>query len=185
MKQFIVGLIAFFSIASANAQWVPVDKSPLDQIYYPNDYPTAKIRGKLNEPLRMRVLYSRPSKNNREIFGSDIVPFGEVWRLGANEATEIEFFCPATIQGKKIPKGRYTLYAIPTEKNWTFIINKDTDAWGAFNYDASKDVVRATVPVEKNDKPLESLTIIFEKSGRGVNLEAGWDKYVATLPINF
>lgn len=185
-KRILFLLLMVFCNHFINAQsWIPVDKSPMDQIYYPLDYPSAKIRGNIKEPLRLRVIYSRPAKNARDIFGSDIVPYGKVWRLGANEATEIEFFSPATIAGKKVPKGRYTLYALVNEKSWTFIINKETDAWGAFNYDPAKDVARATVPVKELEQPLESLTINFEKTSTGINLDAGWDKKSAVLPISF
>ncbi|MBZ4189568.1 DUF2911 domain-containing protein [Niabella beijingensis] len=174
----------FFSLAAKSQSWVPVDKSPMDQIYYPIDYPSKKIRG-VNEPLRMRVIYSRPAKSNRKVFNSDIVPYGKVWRVGANEATEVNFFTPATINGKKVAAGRYTLYCIPDEKEWTFIVNKDTDAWGAFNYDAAKDVLRTSVAVEELKAPVEFLTIDFEKSGSTVNLVVEWDQKKASLPINF
>ncbi|WP_300601743.1 DUF2911 domain-containing protein [Niabella sp.] len=185
MKYVLMMAMGFFFHIAANSQsWIPVDKSPMDQIYFPVDYPSKKIRG-TSEPLRMRVIYSRPAKNNRKIFNSDIVPYGKVWRLGANEATEIQFFTPAVIGGKKVAPGRYTVYCIPTEKEWTFIVNKDTDAWGAFNYDAAKDVVRVSVPVEELKDPVEFLTIDFEKSGSTVNLAIEWDQKKASLPINF
>lgn len=185
MKYLFVAITLLFATINGNSQsWIPVDKSPMDQIYFPIDYPSKKIRG-AGEPLRMRVIYSRPARNNRKVFGTDIVPHGKIWRLGANEATEVDFFTAATINGRKIPAGRYTMYCIPNEKEWTFIINKDTDAWGAFNYDAAKDVVRATVPVEELKEPIESLTINFEKSGSKVNLVAEWDQKKAALPINF
>ncbi|MBO9593751.1 MAG: DUF2911 domain-containing protein [Niabella sp.] len=184
-KYVLMAAMSFFFHIAANSQsWIPVDKSPMDQIYFPVDYPSKKIRG-TSEPLRMRVIYSRPAKNNRKIFNSDIVPYGKVWRLGANEATEIQFFSPAVIGGKKVPAGRYTVYCIPTEKEWTFIINRDTDAWGAFNYDATKDVVRVSAPVEELKDPIEFLTIDFEKSGSTVNLAIEWDQKKASLPINF
>ncbi|MFV0604912.1 MAG: DUF2911 domain-containing protein [Niabella sp.] len=185
MKEIIAVVLLLLSAQFIQAQsWVPVDKSPMDQIYFPVDYPSKKLRG-TKESLRMRVIYSRPFKNGREIFGSDIVPYGKVWRLGANEATEVEFFTNAVVGGKKVAKGRYTLYAIPTEKNWTFIINKETDVWGAFKYDATKDVARATVPVTELEKPVESLTFNFVKTTTGVNLVVGWDKATASLPITF
>ncbi len=183
----ILFLIAVFAVSTPLVQaqsWIPVDKSPLDQIYFPVDYPSLKIRNP-KEVLRLRVIYSRPYKNNRDIFGSDIVPYGKIWRLGANEATEIEFFTTATIGSKKIPKGRYTLYAIPNESSWIFIINKETDIWGAFKYDQAKDVARVTVPSTELEQPIESLTINFEKTKAGVNLVAGWDKKSASLPITF
>jgi hypothetical protein len=176
---------AIAGVHAANAQqWAPIDKSPLDQVYFPIDYPSLKVKG-TKEPLRMRVIYSRPNKSNRQIFGSEIVPYGKVWRLGANEATELDLFTDAKIGGKKVPAGRYTLYALVNEKNWTFIINKETDTRGAFKYDAAKDVCRVTVPVERMDKPIESLTIDLEKAGNGVNLVAGWDTVSATLPFLF
>ena len=109
-----------------------------------------------------RVIYSRPAVNSRKIFGG-LIEYGNVWRVGANEATEIEFFKEILIGGKKIKKGRYTLYAIPAEKKWTIILNKETDTWGAFIYDAKKDVLRIDVPVENMADNVESFTIYFDK----------------------
>lgn len=186
MKKIFATAVMVCALQFTQAQsWIPVDKSPMDQIYYPIDYPSKKIKGDLKEPLRMRIIYSRPYKNSRPIFGADIVPYGKIWRLGANEATEAEFFTNAIIAGKKVPKGRYTLYAIADAVNWTFIINKDTDAWGAFNYDQKKDVARVSVPVITTDQIIESLTINFEKTNTGVNLVAEWDNKMAKLPISF
>ena len=89
---------------------------------------------------------------------------------------EIDFFTDVTVNGKKIDKGRYTLYCIPQENEWTFIINRETDIWGSFKYDEAKDVVRVSVPVKEVKEPIESLTITFEKTASGANLLAGWDK---------
>ncbi len=80
---------------------------------------------------------ARPQKNNRSIFG-DLVPYDMIWRMGANEATEIEFFRDVKIDGKKLAKGRYTMYAIPSTDKWTIVLNKETDTWGAFGYDDKK-----------------------------------------------
>jgi len=184
-KWLLFWVLTFLSASFLNAQhWTPVDKSPLDQIYYPADYPSLKVKG-TKERLRMRIIYSRPNKNNRPIFGSEIVPYGKVWRLGANEATELNLFTDAKIGGKKVPAGRYTLYALVNEKSWTFIVNKETDTWGAFTYDPAKDVCRVTTDVKELNKPIEALTIDLEKSANGVNLVAGWDTVSATLPISF
>src|SRR5205085_1346659 len=116
-------------------------KSPMDMAYYPTDYPLLKGQNKMSQAPLARIIYSRPQRDNRVIFG-DLIEYNKVWRLGANESTEIEFFKDAVIGGKKIPKGRYTLYAIPTPTKWTVILNKDTDSWGAFVYDAKKDLLR-------------------------------------------
>jgi hypothetical protein len=112
------------------------------------------------------------------------VGYGKVWRLGANEATEIEFYKPVMIGGKKIAAGRYTLYALVNEKSWTFIINKETDTWGAFKYDASKDVAKVDVPVEAITEPVEALSMTFTKSGNIFNLVVAWEKVKVTLPIS-
>lgn len=185
MKQLLLAVALMMGLQVVQAQTVAlVDKSPLDQVYFPEGYPSLKLRN-TKEELKMRVIYSRPFKNNRAIFGAELVPYGKVWRLGANEATEIDFFTAVKVGNTKIPAGRYTLYAIPAEKEWTFIINKETDIWGAFKYEASKDLVRVTVPVKELEKPVDPLTIGFEKNKTGANLVVAWDTTSATLPISF
>ena len=159
-----------------------VDKSPMDVSYYPNNYPILKIQNKATEPLAARILYSRPQKQGRKIFG-ELVEYGKVWRLGANEATEIEFYKDVKIGGKKVPKGRYTLYAIVSENVWTMILNKDTDTWGAFKYDSKKDVLRTDVVVQKTDEVVESMSMFFEKSTNGISLIIAWEQLKVTLPI--
>jgi len=151
--------------------------------YYPGNYPVLKIQDKITEPAVARVIYSRPQKNGRLIFG-ELVEYGKVWRLGANEATEIEFFKAVKIGDKKVEKGRYTLYAIPMESSWTIILNKDNDTWGAFKYDEQKDVLRTTVPVQKLNEAVEALAMTFEKSDSGCNLIIAWDNIKASLPIS-
>jgi hypothetical protein len=164
MKSYILIICTFFIQTSLFAQdkLPPLDKSPLDISYCPSGYPINKASGNSAEPLVARVIYSRPAVNSRKIFGG-LIEYGNVWRVGANEATEIEFFKEILIGGKKIKKGRYTLYAIPAEKKWTIILNKETDTWGAFIYDAKKDVLRIDVPVENMADNVESFTIYFDK----------------------
>lgn len=188
MKKVIVLLslfqMVFFTLLAQNNGFTPVDKSPMDMAYYPVNYPVLKIQDKLTEPLAARVIYSRPQKAGRVIFGN-IVKYGEVWRMGANEATEIEFFKNVKIAGKKINKGRYTLYAIVKENTWTIIVNKETDTWGAFKYNQTKDIVRTEVAVQKTDMVIESLSMIFEKGTNGYNLIVAWDQVKVVLPVNF
>src|ERR1700712_2944280 len=136
----------------------PLDKSPMDMCYYPVDYPILKIQHKADVPLVARVIYGRPQKNDRSIFG-DLVPYDQIWRVGANEATEIEFYRDVKINGKKLVKGRYTLYAIPTKDIWTIILNKETDTWGAFGYDQKKDVLRTDVKAESVNDVIDVFTI--------------------------
>lgn len=171
------------SAQNNSAEPVPLDKSPMDMSYYPANYPILKIQNKITEPLVMRLIYSRPQLNGRKIFG-DLQEYGNVWRLGANEATEIEFFKDVKINGKKIKSGRYTLYAIPYADKWTVIVNKDTDTWGSFHYDQSKDIVRIDVPVTKS-QITEAMTIMFDKSQSGAAMNVYWDSVKVSLPIMF
>jgi hypothetical protein len=188
MKKFLLSIsflaFAFTTLAQTNNSKLPaVDKSPMDMAYYPANYPVLKIQDKASEPLIARVIYSRPLKNNRNIWG-ELVEYNKVWRLGANEATEIEFFRDVKINGKKIPKGRYTIFAIVSQEQWTLILNKDTDVWGAFKYDEKKDVVRVTLPVQKTNEPVEAFTMSFNKTATGLELLTAWDNVMVSLPIS-
>jgi Protein of unknown function (DUF2911) len=159
-----------------------VDKSPMDMSYCPANYPVLKISEKTSTTPLVRVIYGRPKKNGRSIFG-DLVEYGKVWRLGANEATEIEFYKEVTVDSKKIKKGRYTLYAIPNKSNWIIIINKDTDTWGAFRYNTTSDIVRVVVPVKSINSLVETLSMTFAKIKAGFNLIIAWDTVEVMLPI--
>jgi Protein of unknown function (DUF2911) len=188
MKRIILSLVisqlVFSSLMAQTPPLPPVDKSPMDMCYFPVNYPVLKIQDKATEPLLARVVYSRPQKAGRAIFGG-LVQYGDLWRLGANEATEIEFYKNAYIGGKKISKGRYTLYAIVNEKTWTFIVNKETDTWGAFRYNIKKDVVRTDIPVQITDPAIESLAMTFEKTTGGCNLVIAWENTKVSVPISF
>jgi Protein of unknown function (DUF2911) len=175
-------LISFLFSFSQSSKLPEVDKSPMDVSYYPNNYPILKIQNKATEPLVARVFYSRPQKQGRKIFG-ELVEYGKVWRLGANEATEIEFYKDVKIGGKKVSKGRYTLYALVNEDVWTMILNKDTDTWGAFKYDSKKDLLRIDVPVQKTDEVVEAMSMMFEKSATGISLIIAWEEVKVTVPI--
>lgn len=159
-----------------------LDKSPLDVIYFPDEYPKLKMIGSVETPPVFRVYYSRPQRSGRKIFGG-VVKFGEHWRLGANEATEIEFFEDVVIQKTMVRKGRYILYCIPQPTEWTLIINSDLYSWG-LKIDPAKDIFKFTVPVVKSDKPIEDFTMETEKTSEGANLWIGWDDTKVVLPIN-
>ncbi|MGE5107818.1 MAG: DUF2911 domain-containing protein [Sphingobacteriales bacterium] len=186
MKKWIflvIGLV-IITVVSAQTKLPPLDKSVMDMAYYPNNYPVLKIQDKATEPLIARVIYSRPLKNGRTVFG-ELVEYGKVWRLGANEATELELYKDVKINGKKVKKGRYTLYAICNESTWTIIINKDVDTWGSFKYDPTKDVLRVDVDVQKQTDNTEAFTMVFDKNNNGASLVMSWDAEQVSLPINF
>lgn len=188
MKHFLFCLFVTLSVLSAAAQngskLPALDKSPMDMSYYPANYPILRIQpNKTVEPLVARVIYSRPQKNGRKVFG-ELVEDGKVWRLGANEATEIEFYRDVKIGGKPIKKGRYTLYALENKDKWVIILNKETDIWGAFKYDAAKDVVRIDCIVNRQSELTEAFTIVFEKvNDKMINLVMAWDDEIVRLPI--
>ena len=160
-----------------------LDQSPMDMAYFPVEYSKLKMLGKADQMPYARVIFSRPQKNGRKIF-DNVVKFGEPWRLGANEATEIEFFRDATIQNKKVPKGTYVVYTIPSKDQWRIILNGDLYTWG-LKIDSTKDLFQFDIPIIKLQVPIEVFTMEFEKSDSGANLLMGWDDTKASLPIQF
>ncbi len=184
--RYLLAVIALFCFYSLHAQpkLPEVDKSPMDMSYYPNNYPKLKIQDKITEPLIARVIYSRPQRNDRVIFG-ELLEYGKVWRLGANEATEIEFYADVKIGDNKVKKGRYSIYCIPYEDKWTIIVNKETDTWGSFRYDEKNDVVRVDVAVQKQTEITEAFVMAFNKSETGATLTIAWEYIKLDLPIVF
>jgi len=163
--------------------YAPVDKSPMDMSYFPPEYPVLKMSNKTTGLPVARIIYSRPVKSGRKIFGN-LLKYGQPWRLGANEASEIELFRDVTIQNRKVAAGRYIIYCIPEENNWTIILNSHLFSWG-LTPDASKDVDRFIIPVEKTNAPIEYFTMTFEKTPQGAALIMAWDDIVAKLPFQF
>ncbi len=188
MMKFALFVLFFFSVPDSvfsQDSIPPLDRSPMDMSYFPFNYPVLKVQHKATDPLIMRVNYGRPQRNNRTIFG-DLVPYNSVWRLGANEATEIEFFRDVKINGKKLMKGRYTIYAIPDSARWTMILNTETDTWGAFGYDQKKDVLREGIPLRKRKDSIDMFTLYFEGTQKNrANLVMIWDNIEARLPISW
>lgn len=186
MKKFFAPVFLLMCttlLATAQGRFPVLDKSPMDMSYYPVNYPILKIQDKATEPLLARVVYSRPQRNGRNVFG-ELLEYNKVWRLGANEATEIEFYKDVTIGNKLVPKGRYTLYALPNLDKWTIMVNRETDTWGAFKYDSEKDIARADVPVQKINEPVEAFALFFEKgNGASFLLTAAWEDVAISLPI--
>lgn len=113
--------------------------------------------------LNMEIVYSRPFLKGRE-FGKDIVPFGKVWRTGANEATVFEINKDVVIEGHELSSGKYSLYTIPDEEQTTIIFNKDWDQWGTI-YNEDRDALRIVVPTYSSDHPTEQFTISIEPTG--------------------
>lgn len=166
--------------------YASLDQSPMDMIYWPADYPFLKINH-TNAPTPIaRVIYSRPHKKGRKIFGNDstfLCRYNIPWRLGANESTEFESYMPLEISGKTLSPGRYTMYAIPGEKSWIIAFNSNIYSWG-LQIDSTKDILRVEVPVTISEKVIEDFTMVFQQSTEGkTNLVIAWDSVKLFLPI--
>ena len=132
---------------------------------------------------KISIEYGRPAVKGRKIFG-ELVPFGQVWRAGANEATKITFGQEVLFGGQKVKKGTYALYIVPQEKEWKIILNRGVNNWGAYTYDAKEDVATTTVPVKMMNEKMERFTINFEDiTDEKLNLVLEWDKTRADVPV--
>ncbi len=131
---------------------------------------------------KVKIDYGRPSMRGRKIFG-ELVPFGEVWRTGANEATHFSTEADLEIGGARVPAGKYTLYTLPAESGWKLIINKQTGQWGT-EYDQAQDLARVDMKTELIEIPIEQFTISFlPKGGDGATLRLDWEKTRAQVEI--
>jgi hypothetical protein len=147
----------------------------------PHEQATVTLAGK-----KVTIEYGRPSKKGRDIFGkTGLVPFGEVWRTGADEATTITCDGNVSIGSLKVPKGTYSLFTIPGEKEWTLVLNKEAKQWGAFKYDQKKDLGRVPLAVSTAGAPVEQFTIALEPQAdkKSALLKLSWDTTVASATI--
>ena len=169
--------VLFFTAHIGNAQkFSKLDKSPLDVVLYPSIFSKSDVK--------VKVTYSRPQKKGREIFG-DLVKYDKVWRTGANESVEITFYSDANFGGKQVPAGTYSLFTIPGKNQWTIIINKVINKWGAYSYDKNEDVVRVTAAATTAKDALEAFGITFHEKGDTVQMVLGWDTTRVGVPIQF
>ena len=128
------------------------------------------------------INYSRPSMRGRKIFG-DLVPYGQIWRTGANSATSLKTDTDLTIGGTAVPAGSYTLYTIPGETSWKLIVNKQTGQWGT-DYDEKQDLARVDMKVAKNATPTEQFTISLDKTGaNSATLKLDWANTAASVAV--
>jgi hypothetical protein len=132
----------------------------------------------------VKITYSQPQKKNRAIFGS-LVPYGKVWRTGANESTEITTTKNILLNDVLLKAGTYSIFTIPEAEKWTIIINSDVGMWGAYNYNPKKDLWRFEVPVQKNDKTYEPFTISFDQRNDVADLLMMWDDVKVSIPVKF
>jgi hypothetical protein len=168
---------ALTEFASAQPKLPGQDPSPADISYL-------REGGRGTAPVA-KIIYGRPSKKGRTMLGGTEA-YGKVWRLGANETTEIKLFRDVTFAGKKLSAGTYSVYAIPDKAEWTLIFNSKLDTWGAYQYEESKDVARVKVPAGASPSEVEAFTITFDdgKDGKS-NMYIAWENTLVTVPVSF
>lgn len=132
----------------------------------------------------VKLTYSQPQKHNREIFGK-LVPYGQVWRTGANEATEITLTKDILINNQLLKAGTYSLFTIPDKEKWTIIFNGDVGLWGAYNYNSKLDVLRFEVPAQANNTFFEAFTMSFDQRNDVADLLIMWDTVKLAVPFKF
>jgi hypothetical protein len=193
-----VPLLAIASLAGATpAEMRPFPSASVDtacQVLHPSTVPAKGRKSPLDSltfqvaQQPVKVCYGRPSSRGRAMIGGDNVPFGKLWRTGANEPTI--FFTPMaiTVAGIKVPPGKYSLYTVPRPKEWQVIVNRSTSQWGEeSNYTPTvkaQEVGRATVPAEQVNAPVETFTIRAVPAGAdGVGLVLEWERTRIRIPI--
>ena len=132
--------------------------------------------------ITIQLDYGRPMKRGRKVFGG-LVPYGEYWRTGANEATEIEFSRDVVFGGQSVKKGRYRLYTIPEAARWKVVLNSELAQWGKFEPNYDLDVVRVEVPVLNPKTEVEQFTIEFQPDEEGTQLVFKWNRTTTKVPI--
>jgi hypothetical protein len=171
----MVVLLALLAFPQQQEQARP----PMDKSKRPSPPATAEITlsGK-----KITIDYSRPSMRGRKVMGG-VVPYGEVWRTGANEATTLTTEADLNIGGASVPAGKYTLYSLPSEGTWKLIISKQTGQWGT-EYHEDQDLARVDMKKSQTSQPVEQFTMSFEKTGgASANLVMEWENTRLSVPV--
>lgn len=171
MKRFSIVATSLFIISLVLSSIPEVNAQPS----HPRQSPIDLTRTTIDDTY-IKVVYGKPYKRDREIFG-ELVPYGAVWRTGANEATEITFTDDVIFGDEEVEAGVYSLFTIPGEESWTIILNNQLGAWGAFQYNQELDVLRLEVPVQKLDEIVEAFAIRLEteEDASETTLSLQWD----------
>jgi hypothetical protein len=173
-KPLLVVLLSFCIFTLSAQDIPPVRPSPtaIASVRYKDTY--------------VKITYCQPRKRGRDVFGK-LVPYGEVWRTGANEATEITLTKDLLVKGTLLLAGTYSLFTIPGKETWTIIFNKELGLWGSYNYNIKSDVLRFEIPVQQTNENeiVEAFTIQFDPRNSVADLLLLWDKTKISIPIQF
>lgn len=160
----VVLALAFFGYMTFTKSKSPADTARFDQ-----------------NGLSVQVDYCQPYKKDRVVFGQ-LVPYGKVWRTGANEATIFEVKQDVKIADKPLKAGKYSLWTIPNTDSWTIILNSQTGQWGTM-YDDTKDVMRVNVPAGKTTETVEQFKIDFAPAAGGTDMQMRWENTEVKVPV--
>lgn len=183
MNTFLKRVLVFFSIIALG---LLLYTTFVENIFAKRLSPKDTVEFKLND-LELEVFYNRPYKKGREIFGA-LVPYNQVWRTGANEATTFETNKTLQVNGFSLPAGKYTLWTVPKDTVWTVIFNSKQYSWGVNSemkpmWDPNYDVVNIDVPAKNIDTIVEQFTIAFDNSTDNLFLTMAWDDVKIQVPL--
>ncbi|MBD0823050.1 DUF2911 domain-containing protein [Aestuariibaculum marinum] len=183
MNIFLKRVLILFSIIALGLLLYTVF---VENIFAKRLSPKDTVEFKLND-LELEVFYNRPYKKGRDIFGA-LVPYNQVWRTGANEATTFETNAELHVDGFSLPAGKYTLWTVPKDSVWTVIFNSKQYSWGVNSemkpmWDPNYDVINIDVPVKNIDSVVEQFTIAFDNSTDNLFLTMAWDDVKIQVPL--
>jgi hypothetical protein len=175
-KKFLMGGVLSLLVVCALVLAAQQDKAKRPS-------PPAQAKWDLGGGQSVTIDYSSPRTKGRKIYG-ELVPFGQVWRTGANEATTLVTTADVTIGGTSVPAGSYTIFTVPNKDKWTLVISKKTGEWGTDYPGQSNDLARVDMKVSALPSPAENFTLSFEKAGAGANLNIDWETTRASVMVS-
>ncbi len=171
---FTLVVFAFTTVAAAQMNMAE------DKAKRPS--PPASAECKFSDGRAVKIDYSSPRMKGRKIFG-DLVPYGQIWRTGANESTTFVTDSNLNVGGKDVPAGNYTIFTVPEAGKWTLVISKKTGEWGTDYPGESNDLTRAPMTVSKTAGPVENFTIGFDQAGSKCTLHMEWENTRASVDV--
>jgi hypothetical protein len=182
MRKFALIAVSLFAVATlASAQMNMSD----DKSKRPS--PPASAACKFSDGKTIKIDYSSPRAKGRKIFGEAsekaLVPYGQIWRSGANDATTFVTDTNLNVGGKAVPAGSYTIFTVPKADAWSLVISKKTGEWGTDYPGEKEDLVRAPMTVSKTSAPVENFTIAFDQAGSKCTLRMEWENTRASVEI--
>lgn len=174
MKKIAIAVLFVFALCVISSAQQDKSKRPS---------PPAQAQCKFSDGKTITVDYSSPRMKGRKIFG-ELVPYGQVWRTGANEATTFVSTAGLSADGRDIAAGNYTIFTLPEQNKWTLIVSKHTGEWGIpYKYE-SEEIARIPMSVSQTSGPVENFTIAFDQGGSSCTLKLSWEQTQASVQFS-